>query len=76
MLDPHDKVVLEETVERIVNARVDRVENKIDKLISMFIDLRDQHGITKARVDKHDKRLNKIEKKVGIKPSTSTTVFA
>lgn len=76
MLDPHDKVVVEEIVERVVNKRVDRVENKIDKVLSIVTRTDQEHQLTQAKVNKLEKRTTKIEKKVGIKPPASTTVFA
>lgn len=76
MLDPHDKVIIEEIVERIVNKRVDRVENKIDKVLSIVTRTDQEHQLTQAKVNKLEKRTTKIEKKVGIKTPTSTTVFA
>ncbi len=76
MLDPHDKVVVEEIVERVVNKRVDRVENKIDKILKMFVDLKQEHVLTKSKVNAHEKRLTKVEKKINLKSPSSSSVFA
>lgn len=76
MLDPHDKVIIEEIVERIVNKRVDRVENKIDKVLKIVTRTDQELTLTKAKVDNHEKRLTKVEKKLNIKSPTNSSVFA
>lgn len=75
MLSDHDKLIIEEVVERVVDKRVDRVENKIDKVLKMFVDLKQEHTIAKAKIDKHDKRLRKIEKKLKISSPSESIIF-
>lgn len=71
MLDPHDKVIIEEIVERIVTKHVDHVENKIDKVLKIVTRTDQEHTLTQAKVDKHETRLRRVEKKLKITPSTS-----
>lgn len=75
MLNPLDQVIIEEIVDRIVTKRVDRVENKIDKVLKIVTRSDQEHAITKAKVDKHDKRLRKIEKKLNIPSSSESVIF-
>jgi len=75
MLSDHDKLIIEEVVERVVDKRIDRVENKIDKVLKMFVDLKQEHAIAKAKIDKHDKRLRKVEKKLKIASPSESVIF-
>ncbi len=79
MLSDHDKVVLEEivtrVVDKIVNKRVDRVENKVDKVLKIVTTSNQEHAITKSKVDKHEKRLKKVETKLKINLPSESVIF-
>ncbi len=76
MLSDHDKVILEEIVERIVDKRIDRVENKIDKVLKIVTRSDQEHTLTKTKVTKLEQRVKKIEGKLKIKSPTSMSVVA
>lgn len=80
MLSDHDKVVIKEivtvVVEKIVDNRINRVENKIDKVLKIVTSSNQEHALTKAKVNKHEKRITKIESKLKIKSPDTTSVFA
>jgi len=75
MLSDHDKLIIEEIVERVVDKRVDRVENKIDKVLKIVTSSNQEHAITKAKVNKLEKRTTKIEKKLKIKSPSESVIF-
>ncbi|MBP9702733.1 hypothetical protein KBD69_03530 [Candidatus Woesebacteria bacterium] len=72
MLTNSDK----DDIRDLIREELDRVENKIDKVLSIVTRTDQEHQITQAKVNKLEKRTTNIEKKVGIKPPASTTVFA
>lgn len=72
MLTNSDK----DDIRDLIREELDRVENKIDKVLSIVTRTDQEHQLTQAKVNKLEKRTTKIEKKVGIKPPASTTVFA
>lgn len=79
MLSDHDKVIIEEivtrTVDKIVDNRVDRVENKIDTILKIVTTSNQEHIWTKAKVNKLEKRMLKVEKKLKIKSPTESIIF-
>lgn len=79
MLSDHDKVIIEEivtrVVERTVDNRVDRVENKIDKVLKIVSSSNQEHTLTKIKVNNLEKRVKKVEVKLKIKSPTSTSVL-
>ncbi len=54
---------------------VERTAVNVDKLVKMFVDLKQEHTITKVKVDKHDKRLRKVETKLKIKSPSGSAIF-
>lgn len=76
MLDPHDKIIIKEIVERIVDKRVDRVENKIDKILKIVTSSNQEHSITKVKVNSLEKRMSKAERKLLISPPETSSVFS
>lgn len=76
MFDAHDKVILEQIVDKIVTARVDRVENKIDKVLKIVTRTDQEHILTKTKVTKLEKRVSKVESNLKIKQPASASVFA
>ncbi len=80
MLSDYDKVVIEEivlkVVEKNVDNRFDRVENKIDKVLSIVTRTNQELVITKTRVNNLEKRMKKVETKLKIKSPISTSVIA
>jgi|GEM_PF-3813926 len=54
---------------------VERTAVNVDKLVKMFVDLKQEHTITKVKVDKHDKRLRKVEVKLNIKSPSESVIF-
>ena len=79
MLSPHDQVIIEEivtkVVEKIVDNRVDHVENKIDKVLKIVTRTDQEHVLTKTKLNKHAKRLKKIETKLKIKSPSGSVIF-
>lgn len=80
MLSDHDKVIIEEIVTRVVEKtvdnRVDRVENKIDKVLKIVTRSDQEHALTKTKVNKLEKRMKKVETKLKIKSPATTSVYA
>ncbi len=72
MLNDSDK----QTIREIFREENDRVENKIDKVLKIVTRSDQESKITKAKVNKHEKRLVKIEKKLKIKSPSSSSIFA
>lgn len=63
MLSDHDKIVIEEivvrVVDKIVDNRVNRVENKIDKVLKIVTRSDQEHTLTKTKVNHLEKRMKK-----------------
>lgn len=76
MLSDFDKIEIETIVEKVVDKRVNRVEDKIDKVLKIVTRIDHEHTLTQARVNKHEKRLVKIEKKIHLKSPSESVVFA
>lgn len=62
MLTDDDK----QTIREIFQEEVDRVENKIDRVLVIVTRTDKEHVITQRKVEQHHKRLVKIEKKLRI----------
>ncbi len=75
MLDSYDRVILEEIVDRIVTKRVDRVENKIDKVLKIVTRSDQEHALTKVKVNNLEKRTKKIEKKLKVTSPSESVIF-
>ena len=71
MLTDGDK----QTIREIFREEVDRVENKIDKVLVIVTRSDQEHVVTKGRVNKLHVRMNRVEKKLGIKSGSSSAVF-
>lgn len=72
MLTDADK----QDIEDIITRRVDRVENKIDKILKIVTRNDQEHTVTKVKVDKHDKRLRKVEKILKIPSPSESVIFS
>lgn len=70
MLTDADK----QDIQDIFTKQVDRVENKIDKVLKIVTRSDQEHVLTKAKVTKLEKRTAKIERKLKM-PSPSTSVI-
>lgn len=68
------KIVQEEL--EPINQKIDRIENNIDKVLKIVTRTDQEHELTKAKVNKHEKRLVKIEKKVSLKSPSESAIFA
>lgn len=75
MLTDHDKLIIEDIVERVVDKRVDRVENKIDKVLKIVTTSNQEHTLTKSKVNQHDKRLRKVEKILKLPSPSESVIF-
>lgn len=80
MLNQNDeqriKQIIRDEVPSIIERAIDRVEVKIDKVLMIVTRTDQELTLVKKRVENLEKRTTKIEKKVGIKPPVSSTVFA
>ncbi|EKD80184.1 MAG: hypothetical protein ACD_40C00186G0008 [uncultured bacterium] len=76
MLSPHDKVIIEEIVDRITTKRVDRVETKIDKVLKIVTRTDQEHVLTKVKVTKLEKRTRKVENLLKIPSPSESVIFA
>lgn len=72
----------EQQVKKIVNEAiaplvrtVEKIAVNVDKILKMFTRLDQEHTITQAKVNKHDKRLRKVEKKLKIKSPSESAIF-
>ncbi len=72
----------EQQVKKIVNeaiaplvGTVEKIAVNVDKILKMFTRLDQEHTITQAKVNKHDKRLRKVEKKLKIKSPSESAIF-
>ncbi len=72
----------EQQVKKIVNEivapvakTVEKTAVVVDKIFKMFVDLKQEHTITKAKVNKHEKRLKTAEKKLKIKSPSGSVIF-
>lgn len=79
MLDYQDEqrvreIVREETAD--ILSTVNRTADNVDKILKIVTSSNQELTITKARVDKHDKRLRKVESKLKIKSPSASAVFA
>ncbi|MFH1244400.1 MAG: hypothetical protein V1487_02400 [bacterium] len=72
MLTNDDKL----TIQEIFKEEVDRIEIKIDRVLKIVTRSDQEHTLTKTKVNQHDKRLRKIEKKLKIASPATTSVFA
>ncbi len=72
MLTDADK----QTIREIFRDEVDRVENKIDRVLVIVTRTDKEHVLTQKKVDLHHKRLVKIEKLLNIKSPSDSIVFA
>ncbi len=48
----------------------------VDKIFKMFVDLKQENTIVKAKVNNHDKRLVIVEKKLKIKSPSKSVIFS
>ena len=72
----------EQQVKKIVNEviapvakTVEKTAVVVDKIFKMFVDLKQEHAIAKAKINKHDKRLRKVEKKLKITSPSDSVIF-
>ncbi len=68
------KIVKEEITP--MSKTVEKTAVNVDKILKMFVRLDQEHLLAKAKIDKHDKRLRKIEKKLDIPSPSDSAVFA
>ena len=55
---------------------VQKTAINVDKILKMFVRLDQEHALTKAKIDKHDKRLRKVEGLLKIKSPSESVIFA
>lgn len=55
---------------------VERTAVNVDKILKLFVGLKQEHKITQSKVVNHDKRLRKVEKKLKIKSPSESAIFS
>lgn len=71
MLTDADKL----TIRDIVREENDHLEVKIDKILKIVTSSNQEHTITKAKVNKLEKRMRKVEKKLKIPTPSESAIF-
>jgi len=69
------KEILEERIKPL-DKKIDRIENNVDKILKIVTRVDQEHTITKTKVNKHEKRIAKVETKLKVKSPASTSVVA
>lgn len=72
MLTDGDK----QTIREIVREENDRVEVKIDQVLSIVTRTDQEHVLTQVKVTQLEKRLKTVESKLNIKSPSGSVVFA
>jgi hypothetical protein len=54
---------------------VEKTAINVDKILKMFVRLDQEHTLTQAKVNKHDKRLRKVEKILKIPSPSESVIF-
>lgn len=68
-------IVKEETED--LRQAVERIENNVDKILKIVTDDRQELTLAKAKIDQHDARIKKLERKTGVtSPSSPSIAFA
>lgn len=56
--------------------KFDRMANNIDKILKIVSDDRQEHSLTKTKVNRLEKRMKKVESNLRIKSPSSPSVLA
>jgi len=67
--------IIKDEVPAIVDKAVDRIEIKIDRVLKIVTRTDQEHKLTQAKLNKLEKRMVKVEKKLKIPSPSESVIF-